>query len=212
MISMTRKERKHAQQRQEILLVARDLFLREGTAQFTMRKLAKEVGCAPGTLYLYFRDKNELIAILVEESFEHLMEDLEQLRTDSNPLVFLKEIMKTYIDFGLANPNHYHFAFMLRRTESLEKARPRPHRSYTLLLDTVKACVDRQLIRRVDTGLAAQGVWTGIHGVTSLMITIPNFPWGDKAAVIDHVVDSLTEGLHPASGATLETEGNADDN
>ncbi|MCK5407479.1 MAG: TetR/AcrR family transcriptional regulator [Candidatus Krumholzibacteria bacterium] len=206
-----RTKRKREQQRQDILVAARELFLREGSARFTMRKLAREVGCVPGTLYLYFKDKNDLIAVLVEESFERLMDDLERPRTDISPLVRLKEMMHAYIEFGLANPNHYHFAFMLRRTRSLEKARPRPHRSYALLLNTVRACVDQQLIRQVDTELAAQGVWTGIHGVTSLMITIPNFPWGDRDTVIDHVVDSLIEGLHPSSEADPETEGDADD-
>jgi AcrR family transcriptional regulator len=163
-----------------------------------MRKLANTVGCAPGTLYLYFKDKNDLIADLVEESFEQLMNDLELLRPDLDPLELLREIMHAYIDFGLANPNHYHFAFMLRRNRSLEKIRPRPHRSFELLLNTVKACIDEQLIRQFDYELVAKGIWTGIHGVTSLMITIPNFPWGDKSSVIDHVVDSLIEGLNPS--------------
>jgi hypothetical protein len=43
------------------------------------------------------------------------------------------------------------------------------------------------------------------------MITMPNFPWGDKSAVIDHVVDSLMEGLHPSSQAIPDREGDADD-
>jgi AcrR family transcriptional regulator len=209
MISVDRKERKREAQKQEILLSARELFLRDGHEHFSMRGLAREVGCAPGTLYLYFKDKDALVATLVEDSFEHLMSDLERLR-GSNPLVLLRGIMRTYIDFGLANPNHYHFAFMLRRTKSLEKARPRPHRSYALLLDTVRACVDRRLIRQVEVELAAQGVWSGIHGITSLMITMPNFPWGDKGAVIDHVVTTLLEGLRPSSAP--DKKGDSDDN
>lgn len=200
MPSVTRKERRRDQQRRDILLVARELFLRESSANFTMRKLAAEVGCAPGTLYLYFRDKDDLLAVLVEESFEHLMEDLERLRPDLNPLEFLEALMLTYIAFGLANPNHYYFAFMLRRTPSLDKARPRPHRSYDLLCRTLAACVEQSLIAPVDVAMAAPTVWASIHGVTSLMITMPNFPWGNKAAVIERLVTSVLEGLKPASG------------
>ena len=194
-----RTKRKREQQRQDILVAARELFLREGSAHFTMRKLAREVGCVPGTLYLYFKDKNDLIAVLVEESFERLMDDLERPRTDISPLVRLKEMMHAYIEFGLANPNHYHFAFMLRRTTGLEKARPRPHRSYAMLLDTVRECVERQLVRQVDPNVAAQGVWVGIHGVTSLMITIPHFPWANRETLIEHVVNTLIEGMHPST-------------
>ena len=181
-------------------MVARELFLREGSAHFTMRKLAAEVGCAPGTLYIYFKDKDDLLAVLVEESFEQLMEDLERLQPDLNPLEFLESLMRTYIAFGLANPNHYYFAFMLRRTPSLDDARPRPHRSYDLLCRTLVACVEQSLIAPVEIAMAAPTVWASIHGVTSLMITMPSFPWGKKAAVIDHVVASILEGLKPASG------------
>jgi len=195
----TRKERKREQQREEILLAAGALLLREGHERFSMRKLAGEVGCVPGTLYLYFKDKANLIATLVEESFEELMVELEQPRSDSDSLAHVKKIMHAYIRWGLANPNHYHFAFMLQRTKSLEKARPRPHRSYALLRDTLSECIDQGLIAPVQPDLAAQSVWTGIHGVTSLMITIPNFPWGDKDTVVDHVVDSLIDGLRPSS-------------
>ena len=202
-----RKEREKERRRQQIIVAAKRVFSDKGFNKATMEDIAKEAELSPGTLYLYFKDKDALIATLVEDSFEHLMEDLEALRTDLNPLAFLRAIMRAYIRFGIANPNHYHFAFMLPRTKPLEKARPRPHRSYALLVDTVRECMDRQLIRKIDPDLAAQGVWSGIHGVTSLMITMPNFPWTDKATVIDHVVDSLTEGLHPLPKPDAGREG-----
>lgn len=202
MPSVARKERRRAQQRQDILLAARELLLREGPEHFTMRQLATEVGCAPGTLYLYFEDKDNLIAALVEESFERLMGELERIPADLNPLQSLDALMRTYIAFGLANPNHYYFAFMLRRTASLDKARPRPHRSYALLCSIIEACVELSLIAPVDVQLAAPAVWSNIHGVTSLMITMPNFPWGDKRAVIDQLVASTLEGLQRPAGRT----------
>jgi AcrR family transcriptional regulator len=208
MPAVTRKERKREQQRGDILLAARDLLLREGSTHFTMRKLAKEVGCAPGTLYLYFKDKDELIAVLVEESFERLMEALERQQSDLGPLEFLEALMREYITFGLDNPTHYYFAFMLHRTPSLEKARPRPHRSYALLCSTLEACIEQSLIAPVDVQMAAPTVWASIHGVTSLMITMPNFPWGRKPAVIDHLVASVLDGLKSPTG---RTEGADDD-
>jgi len=208
MSSPVRQQRKRAQQRRDILQAARDLLLQEGPAHFTMRKLARELGCVPGTLYLYFEDKDELIAILVEESFEHLMSDLEGLQPDLNPVEFLEALMRTYIAFGLANPSHYYFAFMLHRTPSLEKARPRPHRSYALLCSTLEACVERSLIAPVDVQVAAPAVWASIHGITSLMITMPNFPWGDRGAVVDRLVSSVLESMKPSTG---RGEGDDDD-
>jgi len=196
---VNRKERKRDQQKQDILKAARELFLREGPANFTMRKLAGEVGCAPGTLYLYFQDKNFLLANLVQESFDELTADLERPRTDLNPLESLEEMLRAYIAFGLAHPEHYSFVFLLRRTPSLEKVRPLPHRSFGLLVESVQVCVEQGLIAPVDVQLAAQHLWTGIHGLTSLLITIPKFPWQDPDTLIDRTVNTLLEGLGPVT-------------
>ncbi|MGH9661467.1 MAG: helix-turn-helix domain-containing protein, partial [Bryobacteraceae bacterium] len=50
-----RKERLKQEIRAEILSAARDLFVKEGYAAVSMRRIAERVGCAPGTLYLHFR-------------------------------------------------------------------------------------------------------------------------------------------------------------
>lgn len=195
----TRKERKRDQQKQDILQAARELFLREGPNNFTMRKLAGEVGCAPGTLYLYFPDKDYLLGSLVQESFDELTVELERPRPDLNPLQKLDDFLRAYIAFGLTHPDHYAFAFLLRRTPSLEKVRPRPHRSFGLLVTAVQECVEQRMIAPVDAQLAAQHLWTGIHGLTSLLITIPKFPWHDRDTLIDRTVNTLLAGLDPVT-------------
>jgi AcrR family transcriptional regulator len=203
-MSANRQERIRSLQRRDILDAARKLLLSKGAERFSIRGLAREVGCVPGTLYLYFRDRDDLIAALVEESFEQLMAELERPLPDPSPLALLEHIMRSYIAFGLANPGHYHFAFLLPRTRRLDEARPRPHRSFAYLRDAISACVDEGLIEKVDPDLAAMGVWTGLHGITSLMITIPNFPWGDRARVVDHVVENQLAALAPRSPSNAE--------
>jgi AcrR family transcriptional regulator len=207
MTSEARKARKRAQLRQDILVAARDLFMREGYASFSMRKLAQAVECVPGTLYLYFKDKDHIVSHLIEESFEHLMEDLQSRSVTGDPLQTLRGIMCAYVEFGLANPDHYHFAFMLRRTPAMDEKRPAPHRSFDLLRETVAACIDQGIFRALDPELAAQGIWTGIHGVTSVMITMPSFPWADQDRVIDHVLENTVNALMPSSNPEDNNQG-----
>ncbi len=69
MTSESMKSRKKALQRQEILAAARDLFMNEGYAKMSMRKLAGTVGCVPGTLYHYFKAKHHFFYFLLAESF-----------------------------------------------------------------------------------------------------------------------------------------------
>jgi hypothetical protein len=38
-------------------------------------------------------------------------------------------------------------------------------------------------------------LWAGIHGITSLLIVMPNFQWGDRDEVIDQLITMLVDGL-----------------
>jgi len=83
-----------------ILECARDLFNRDGYERFSMRRLADAVGCAVGTIYLYFTSKDELFQALVEERFERLSSALSGLgerHRNGDPVVLLKKAMYTYI-------------------------------------------------------------------------------------------------------------------
>jgi len=55
------------------------IFCREGGEGLTMEKLAAEAGVAKGTLYLYYRDKKELLESVKEESLKPLREELAEV-------------------------------------------------------------------------------------------------------------------------------------
>jgi hypothetical protein len=66
---------------------------------------------------------------------------------------------------------------------------------FLTLRGSVERCIRQGLFRPMDAGLAAQILWTMNHGVTSLLISNPNFPWADREALIDGVVDCALQGL-----------------
>ena len=65
------KERRKEQHRLEILQVAEQLFARQGYHVTTMEEVAEECGWSKGTLYLYFKSKEDLF-------FSVLFEKLDQ--------------------------------------------------------------------------------------------------------------------------------------
>src|SRR5262249_4537466 len=112
--SADRKARQKENLRQEILDAARDLFVREGYESVSMRKIADRIEYAPGTLYLYFRDKSEILNSLCEETFAKLHKRMEAIHKDQgDPLEGLQRGLRTYIQFGLDNPSHYTITFIL---------------------------------------------------------------------------------------------------
>jgi AcrR family transcriptional regulator len=72
-----RKSREQKARRESVLSAARKLFLQKGFANTSMEELASGAELAKGTLYLYFKSKDEIIYTLLSPI---LMDFLERLR------------------------------------------------------------------------------------------------------------------------------------
>jgi AcrR family transcriptional regulator len=192
----TPRERYRELLRRTILDVAREAFVRDGFEGVSMRKLAEKVGCSHGNLYLHFKDKEALFDCLVEECFDQfgagLRKQRESLGTD-DPVELVRKLGRAYVEFGLANPSVYEFAFLLRRP-GRERAL-KPHVTYERLRSLVQRCLDEKRFRRVDADAASQALWAAVHGITSLLILRPAFPWAERDELIGQVVDAAVDGL-----------------
>jgi hypothetical protein len=65
------------------------------------------------------------------------------------------------------------------------------------LVQGVQACLDAGVIRPADPMLVALALWSGVHGLTSALITKPAFPWPDVDDLIDQILSMLSVGLVP---------------
>jgi AcrR family transcriptional regulator len=196
MKTQTRREKYRDETREAILRAARLMFRRKGFAGISMRQLAEKVGCSHGNLYLHFRGKEELFDCLVEESFDRLASALRGLRPATrmkDPVALLKKAARAYVDFGLRNPGAYEFAFILRRPGRQRQLKP--HLAYEYMQSLVKQCVEEKCFRSVEIETASQAMWAAVHGVTSLFILRPTFPWADREKLIQRVIDSAVDGL-----------------
>jgi hypothetical protein len=68
-------------------------------------------------------------------------------------------------------------------------------RAYGNLRAAVEACIKAGKFRETNVDAVTQMVWAGGHGVTSLLITMPGFPWVKKNELIDLMIDTLVDGL-----------------
>lgn len=190
------RERYREELRATILEAGREAFERGGYEAVSMRMLAERVGCSHANIYLYFKDKDAVFDTLVEESFRQFSEGLNRIVKSgrhADPVAVVRKAAYAYIEFGLRNPGAYEFAFVLRRPGH-SKSR-KTHASYETLRALVKRCIDAKRFRAVDADVAAQALWAAVHGVTSLFLQRPHFPWADRKAVARRVIDSAIDGL-----------------
>lgn len=99
-----RKKREKETRRREILDAARKVFAGKGLKKTTMEEIAREAELSPGTLYLYFKNKDELIASLSTSVLEYLLAQLREvnLRRELDPhakLYFLKQTLYHVYEF-----------------------------------------------------------------------------------------------------------------
>ncbi|MFN3386718.1 MAG: TetR/AcrR family transcriptional regulator [Candidatus Thermochlorobacter sp.] len=74
---LERKEREKAERRQAILKAAKEVFFKHGFEQASMDMVAAESELAKGTLYLYFKSKEELYVSLAEEGLAAIDEMID---------------------------------------------------------------------------------------------------------------------------------------
>jgi AcrR family transcriptional regulator len=196
-----RRAREKKELRQEILDAARDLFVREGFENVSMRKIAEKIEYSPTTIYLYFKDKADLLDCICEETFARLVRKQTLLdQTVFDPVEKLRKGLRSYIEFGLKHPNHYKVALMM--TEDFEerlqceRAREMGKKAYIHLRNTVATCVEQKLIEAADIDVTSQILWANIHGLTSLLIAHPRFPFADRNILIDATIENSLAGLH----------------
>jgi AcrR family transcriptional regulator len=185
--------------REEILVAAEALLLETGSEdEVSIRAVADRVGVTPPSIYRHFPDKGTLLFDVCDRQFQRFHEYLEAKRSGhADPLEAVKAIGRAYIEFGLTYPEHYRIMFMGRSDltpEQYEDHVLAEHESFMALVGSVQECVDAGRIR-TDAMEAAVLLWTATHGVTSLLIAKPNFPWPPVDVLVAHVLDMVEHGL-----------------
>ena len=167
-----RRENDRQKMRDRILETAMKLFLKEGFERVTLRSIAQAIEYSPATIYLYFKDKNEILFALQTIGFEKLIKEQAAVMTVKDPWNRLRKHGKVYTAFALKNPEYYDLMFIMRgpakkmKEENWEAGR----RSYGFLRENVKECMDTGYLRKANIDVATFAFWSLTHGVASLII------------------------------------------
>jgi AcrR family transcriptional regulator len=188
--------------REDILSAAERLLVETGDQEaVSIRAVADAAGVTPPSIYLHFADKQELIFAVCERHFERFDRALEDAGAGaSDPLEALRRRGRAYIRFGLDNPEPYRILFMTKPER--QPAMWTPDRMASAFafwnhVAAVQACLDVGLIRSGDAVEIALHLWAAVHGITSLFIANPDFPWPDRERLVEEYLELLVRGLLP---------------
>lgn len=213
-----RKQREKEEMRERIIEAAIELFLKDGYDKTSIRQIADAIEYSPATIYLYFKDKDELFFSIHHRGFEILFAAMVAAARTQNPLDRLREIGKVYLQFAWDNPEFYDLMFVMRAPVLALKERFQcgldsewqgGMRSFELLVNTMQECIDQKLIRITIAEEAAVLAWSLVHGMATLhirerfnMVEIQN-PHHTMQAVLDHLIDLVRGGADIAASHEL---------
>jgi AcrR family transcriptional regulator len=117
-----RKEREKERRRQQIIVAAKRVFSDKGFNKATMEDIAKEAELSPGTLYLYFKNKEELYASLSLRILQYLHIRVTHVNKDTTlaPEKKLPALMDAMYDVYDFDPLIIINMFHLQSSETLK--------------------------------------------------------------------------------------------
>ena len=99
----------------QILDAARQVLATNGYAHLSMRTIARSIGCSATAIYLYYRNRDDLVHALIDHGVDLLYDDLLEAVgcADGSPEGALRELCRAYVEFGLNNPEYYEVMYIL---------------------------------------------------------------------------------------------------
>jgi len=175
-----RREREREMLRYRIVEAARDILSEQGLAALSMRAIAERIEYSPATIYLYFKDKNELQREVVQEGFSLLwnqtQETLAGVPETGNALEQYAAMGRAYVRFALEHTAYFRVMFELpggARFESEEcpGAGQGEAKGFGLAVDLVAEAAKEGLVDVTNAERTAVTGWALLHGLTSLYLS-----------------------------------------
>jgi AcrR family transcriptional regulator len=188
--------------RDDIIEAASRLLEDPAAPPLSLRSVARSVGVAATSVYLHFDDCDALVRAVSVRDFGDLVRIQDEAVAGlADPRARVHAAALAYCDFGLAHPGHYYVMFSLPvplAPPGPDGVRERPPGQTALdrLVGLVAACLGGDPGDNASM-VNAVLIWQQLHGVVSLRISKPAFPWPPLAETVTDVIDRLLEGARP---------------
>lgn len=184
--------------RTAILNAATRVFARRGFFNAQVADVAREAGVAAGTVYLYFRSKDDLLTSIFEKSMTRALEEADRaLAGVSDPVERLRRLARVHLG-GLGSRRDLAIVFQVelrQSTKFMERFSAAQLRTYLdHLRDAVRAAQEAGVFRTdLNATLAAKAIFGALDEmVTNWVLSNRDHRLVDDA---DPVIDLLVNGM-----------------
>jgi AcrR family transcriptional regulator len=191
--------------RDDIIEAASRLLADPASPPLTLRAVAREVGVAATSVYLHFADIQSLVVAVADRQFGELIQVLDgAFAAVASPRERVVAGCVAYCEFGLAHPGHYQVMFVtpLPPMESVPIEATPGYRVFQQLTTAVSAAITpppsapapappSEPAPAGEASTTATAIWQQLHGIVSLRISRPRFPWPPLTTTVTEAVTRL---------------------
>jgi AcrR family transcriptional regulator len=166
-----RNEKDYLARKKQILLIARELILKNGLEKLSLRQVAKSAGYSPASLYEYFDNKEELINELAVYANRQL--DKRMLNAGGNtPVEKLVNLGCAYVEFAVKDTEDFRLAFshLQSQRSSFREDVPKNSSYGQVLLAVGEYLNNSGNLEKISVELFSYGLWALVHGAAELQI------------------------------------------
>jgi AcrR family transcriptional regulator len=188
----------HGDLRRALIDTALELVTEEQNWTFSLRELARRAGVSHQAPYNHFPEKQDLLGAVAVVGFERLRDGMLRATAGIDaPEALVDVIGRTYVHLGLENPALYRLMFSQALACAGPGERPGVVRSAGA---RARAVLEEAIQRGARSGvfavspdnpkdqiLAAHAFWSGVHGLT--MLVIDDLVAPDVS--VDHMIERL---------------------
>jgi AcrR family transcriptional regulator len=185
--------------RQDIINESRDLLIKHGFGNISMRKIAKRANITATSIYLHFKSKDDLLLALIEESIENLDRVLRKTLDPSKGSVQQLEILASaFVHYALNHPQEYEIIYMVRPEEMprYPKEKFKQVRSiYELLADIIEEGQKNEQLDVENPLISAYTLWAQLHGIITVILNKRLDTRIPQDQFIEHAIERTIQGF-----------------
>lgn len=174
------------------------LYVEEGPAAVTMRRIATELGCGTMTPYRYFANKDDIITAVRTRGLHAFSAALEQaLASPGDGRTRSRAVRDAYIAFARANTATYRLMFEFPEQN---RANPAYREAHERMWQTIAAHVDVMIaegVVKADAAILGHQIWAALHGAVMLEIAGLLPPGYDAASLHTRTAGTLFDAARP---------------
>ncbi len=171
-----RREREREQRKSQIMDTARALLLEKGLNATSINQIAKRCELSVGSIYFYFKDKEEIFASLQVEGLELLYQTiLRAVDNESLPEEKIRSIALAHLRFSKEHKNYLdiiHYFLTSPKTifppDLKNKIDSHGYASISILTDVIREGIEQGQFKAVDPKRQALILWGSFIGMIQL--------------------------------------------